>query len=127
MGFQKLGPVTIGIAGATGTSSIGIMASRLASGRDGTVGTCLVLAASFVITGFIAALGLILNYRLERLTLQARASAVQRRDDLRATQLELQRAVLGKIPSGTKAAHAYVGMTAADGIQAPNYCDSMGG
>jgi hypothetical protein len=86
---RKLGPITIGIAGAAGTSGIGIMVSRLASGQGSAMDTCLVLATSFIITSLIAALGLILNYRLGKLTLQAQASAAQRRADLRIARLEL--------------------------------------
>lgn len=113
---RKLGLITIGIAGAAGTSGIGIMASRLASGQGSTMDTCLVLATSFITTSLIAALGLILNYRLRKLALQARASAAQRSADLRITRLELQRAILEKIHDGTKAAHAYQKMTAADAL-----------
>ena len=60
---RKLGPITIGIAGAARTSGIGIIMSRLASGQGGVMDTCLVLAMSVVTTSLIAALGLILNYR----------------------------------------------------------------
>ena len=116
MGLRKLGPITIGIAGAAGTSGIGIMVSRLASGHSSVADTCLILAASFISTSLIAALGLILNYRLGRLALQARMSAAQRNADLRITRLELQRAILDKIQDGAMAAQAYQRMTAADAL-----------
>lgn len=113
---RKLGPITIGIAGATGTSGIGIMVSRLASGQGTVMDTCLVFAASFITTSLIAALGLILNYRLRKQALQTRASALQRSADLRITRVELQRAVLEKIHDGPEAADAYQKMTAADAL-----------
>lgn len=118
MGLRKLGSITIGISGAAGTSGIGIMVSRLAWGHGGVTDTCLILAVSFITTSVIAALGLILNYRLERLALQARTSAAQRNADLRTTRLELQRAILEKIQDGTMAAQAYQRMTAADALSA---------
>ncbi len=117
MGLRGLGPISIGIAGAAGTGGIGIMVSRLAAGQDSSVDTCLMLAASFITTSLIAALGLTLNYRLERLALEARAVAAQRSLELRITQLELQRAILEKIQNGTMAAHAYQRMTAADTLR----------
>jgi hypothetical protein len=113
---RKLGPITIGIAGAAGTSGIGIMVSRLASGQGTAMDTCLVLAASFIPTSLIAALGLILNYRLGKQALQMRASALQRSADLCITRVELQRAVLDKIHDGPEAADGYRKMTAADAL-----------
>jgi hypothetical protein len=117
MGFRGLRPMTIGIAGAAGTGGIGVMVSRLAAGQDGSAGTCFLLAASFFAASLMAALGLILDYRLERLRLQEQAAIVQRNLDLRVTQLRLQRAILEKIPDGTKAAHAYQRMTMADALR----------
>lgn len=114
MGFRELRPITIGIAGVAGTGGIGIMVSRLAAGQDGSAGICLLLAASFFATGLMAALGLVLDYRLERLALRDQAATAHRELDLRVTQLELQRAILEKIPDGTKAAQAYHRMTMAD-------------
>lgn len=121
MRLRKLGSITIGIAGAAGTSGIGIMVSRLASGHGSDTDNCLMLAASFITTSVIAALGLILNYRLERLVLQAQASAAQRNADLRITRLEFQRAILNKIQDGTMAAQAYQRMTAADALYARSH------
>ena len=115
---RKLGAITIGIAGAAGTSGIGIMVSRLGSDQGSVMDTCLVLATSFITTSLIAALGLILNYRYRRMALQVQASALQRSADLRITRLELQRAILDKIHDGTKAAHAYQKMTKADALNA---------
>lgn len=118
MGSRKLGPITIGIVGAAGTSGLGIMISRLAPGQGSLMDTCLMLATSFITTSLIAALGLILNYRLGRLAFQARASATDRSADLRITRLELQRAILDKIQDGPMAAQAYQRMTAADALYA---------
>jgi hypothetical protein len=118
---RKLGPIIIGIAGAAGTGGIGIMVSRLASGQGSAMDICLVLATSFITTSLIAALGLILNYRLGKQALQALASALQRSADLGVTRLELQRAVLDKIQDGTKAARAYQKMIAADALYARSH------
>lgn len=111
MGSRKPGPITIGIAGAAGTSGIGIMVSRLASGQGSVKDICFMFATSVVTTSLIAALGLILNYRLGKLALQVQASALQRSAELRITRLELQRAILDKIQDGTKAAQAYQKMS----------------
>src|ERR1700759_2396724 len=81
MEFRKVGPITIGIAGGAGTSGIGIMVFRLASGQGSVMDACLVLAASFITTSLIAALGLILNYRLGKQALQTQASALQHNAD----------------------------------------------
>jgi hypothetical protein len=69
---RKLSPITIGIAGAAGTSGIGIVVSRLPTGQGGVMVTCLVLAMSFTVTS-LTALGLILNYRLGKLALRVQA------------------------------------------------------
>lgn len=111
MGSRKLGPITIGIAGAAGTSGIGIMICRLASGQGSAKDTCFMLSASIFTTSLIAALGLIFNYRLGKQALQLQASALQRSADLCITRLELQRAILDKIQDGTKAALAYQKMS----------------
>lgn len=118
MGPRKLGPITIGIAGAAGTSGIAIMVSRLGAGQGSAMDTCFMLATSFITTSLIAALGLILSYRLGKLALQAQASAAQRSAELSKTRLELQRAVLDKVQDSTNAAEAYQKMTAADALYA---------
>jgi hypothetical protein len=117
---RKLSPITIGIAGAAGTSGIGIVVSRLPTGQGNVMVTCLVLAMSFTVTSLTAVLGLILNYRLGKLALHAQASALQRSADMRITRMELQRVILDKIQDGTKAAHAYREMTAVDALSRPN-------
>jgi hypothetical protein len=117
-GPGKLGPVTIGIAGAVGTSGIGIIVARLASGQGSTMDVCLMLAGSFITTSLAGALGLVLNYQLEKLKLQVQDSAARRSAELRKTRLELQRAIIENVRDGTKAAHAYQEMTAADALYA---------
>jgi hypothetical protein len=117
-GPGKLGPVTIGITGAVGTGGAGIIVARLASGPGGAVDTCLMLAGYLITTSLIAALGLILNYRLEKAGLQAWESAAQRGHELRATRLELQRGIIDKVKDGGDASHAYQAMTAADALYA---------
>lgn len=121
MGSRKLGPITIGIVCAAGTSGMGIMIFRLASGHGSVMGTCLMFATSMIATSLVTALGFILNYRLGKLALQTQASATRRSADLRITRLELQRAILEKIQNGTKAAHAYQRMTAADALNARSH------
>jgi hypothetical protein len=115
-GPGKLGPVTIGIAGAVGTSGIGVAAARLTSGQGGTMDVCLMIAGSFISTSLVWALGLVLNYQLEKLKLQAQDSAAQRSAELSKTRLELQRAIIESVHDGTKAAYAYRTMTAADAL-----------
>jgi hypothetical protein len=115
-GPGKLGPVTIGITGAVGTSGVSIIVARLASGPGGAADTCLMLAGYFITTSLIAALGLILNYRLEKAGLRTRDSAAQRCHELSATRLDLQRGIIDKIRDGGDASHAYQAMTAADAL-----------
>ena len=115
-GPGRLGPVTIGITGAVGTSGLGIIVARLASGRGGAADTCLMLAGYFITTILIAALGLILNYRLEKAGLQAQDRVAQRSHELSATRLELQRGIIDRVKDGGDAAHAYQAMTAADAL-----------
>jgi hypothetical protein len=50
MASRKLGPITIAIAGAAGTSGIGIMVTRLASGQGSAKDTCFMLATSIITT-----------------------------------------------------------------------------
>ena len=127
MGSRKSGPITIWIAGAAGTSGIGVMISRLASGQGSAKDTCLMLSTSIIATSLIAALGLILNYRLGKQALQVQASALQRSADLCITRLELQRAILDKIQDGTKAAQAYQKMSGSPGHAARCRIDAMNG
>jgi hypothetical protein len=103
---------------AVGTSGAGIIAARLASGRGSTMDTCLMLAGYFITTSLIAALGLILHYRLEKAGLQARDSAARRGHELSAARLELQRGIIDKVQDGGDAARAYQSMTAADALYA---------
>ena len=114
MRSRILGQITVGMAGLTGTSGLGFTAFRLASGRSGIAETCIVLMTSVGMAGFVAALGIVLNYRIGKLTVQAQAASAKRDDDLRQMRLELQRSILEKVQEGTKGAQAYLTMATAD-------------
>jgi hypothetical protein len=116
MRSRILGRVTVGMAGLTGTSGLGFTAFRMASDRSGIAETCIVLTTSFVMAGLVAALGIVFNYRLGKLTLQVQAASAERGDDLRRMRLELQRLILDKIQEGTKGAQAYLTMVTADAL-----------
>jgi hypothetical protein len=115
MQHSKLGRITIGMAGATGTSGFGLAACRIAS-HGGAAEAWVVLTASFVTTGLVATLGLILNYRLGKLALQAQAASARHGADLRRMRLEIQRSILDRIQEGTKGAKAYRTMATADAL-----------
>jgi hypothetical protein len=116
MRSRKLSRITIGMARATGTGGLGFTAFRMALGHGGTAGTCVVFTASFLMTGLVAALGLVLNYRLGKLTIQAQTASAERSANLRRMRLELQRSVLDKVQEGTKGAEAYQEVTTADAL-----------
>jgi hypothetical protein len=110
------GWLTVGIAGLAGTGGLGFAVFKMASGHTWTAGTYVALMVSFVVTGLVTALKLVLNYRLGKLTLQAQAAVVERDDNLRRMHLELQRSILDKIHKGTDGAQAYLTMAAAEAI-----------
>jgi len=116
MRSRILGRITVGMAGLAGTSGLGLTAFRMASGRSGIAESCIVLTTSFVMTGLVAVLGLVLNYRLGKLTAQAQAASGERGDELWRMRLELQRSVLDKIQEGTEGAQAYLTMATADAL-----------
>jgi hypothetical protein len=116
MRSRILGRITLGMAGLTGTSGLGLTAFKMTSGRSGIAESCIVITTSFVMTGLVAILGLVLNYRLGKLAVQAQAASAERGDDLRRRRLELQRSVLDKVQEGTEGAQAYLTMATADAL-----------
>jgi hypothetical protein len=119
MGHRKLGPVAAGIAGiagiagVAGTSGLSIMAARLMTAESST-SACLLATIFVTATSLVAGLGLILNYRLGKLALQAQETVAQRSASLQMSRLKIQQSVLDKIPDGVKAAQAYQKMAEAD-------------
>jgi hypothetical protein len=116
MQSRKFGRIVVGVAGTTGTGSLGFAVLRMTSGQAMAAGMWAALAASLTMSSVVAILGLVLEYRLGKLEAQARAAAAERHADLRRARLELHRSVLDKTPGGLESAQAYRTLAAADAL-----------
>jgi hypothetical protein len=116
MQSRKFGRIVVGVAGTTGTGSLGFAVLRVTSGQTMAAGMWAALAASLTMSSLVAILGLVLEYRLGKLEAEARAAAARRAADLRQARLELHRSVLDKTPDGLDSARAYRTMAAADAL-----------
>jgi hypothetical protein len=113
------GRTAAGIAGLVGTGGLGLAVFTTGSSHNRAFETCALLVASFVVTGLVAMLRLVLSYRLGKLALQTEAAALDHQDSLQRMHLELQRSILERIDDGAEGARAYVTMTSAKTMAHP--------
>jgi hypothetical protein len=105
-----LGKIAAGIAGATGTGSAGVSVFavfRMSSAHDVPDGMWVALVALAAATGLVSSLGLILEYRLRKLDIEARSKEAQSAAELRKAYQEIHRAVLEKAAGEPGSADSY--------------------
>ena len=104
------GKIAAGIAGATGTGSAGVSALavfRMSSAHDVPNGMWVALVALAAATGLVSSLGLILEYRLRKLDIEARSKEAQSAAELRKAYQEIHRTVLEKAAGEPGSADSY--------------------
>jgi hypothetical protein len=119
MPSTKAGKVAAGIAGVTGTGSLGVTVAavtRIAAAHAVPIGIWIVLAALSVATVVVAGLGLVLDYRRDRLELETRARAEQAQADREKTRLEMYRTLVEKSAGEPASAASYRSLILADAL-----------
>lgn len=104
------GKIAAGIVGATGTGSAGISAFavfRMTSMHAVPNGMWAALVALAIATGLVGSLGLILEYRLKKLDIEAQSKEAQSAAELRKARLEIHRTVLEKAAGEPGSADSY--------------------
>jgi hypothetical protein len=115
----KAGKIATGIAGMTGTSSLGITAcalTRIASAQAVPTGIWVVLAWLSTTTAAVAGLGVVLDYERAKLEIAARAGAVRSRADLEAARLAMYRGLVEKSAEAAGTAARYRDLVLADAL-----------
>jgi hypothetical protein len=113
------GKIATGIAGVTGTSSLGITAAaltRIASAQAVPTGVWVVLAWLSTTTVAVAGLGLVLDYERAKLEITARAGVVRSRADLEAARLAVYRGLVEKSAEAAGTAASYRDLVLADAL-----------
>lgn len=104
------GKVAAGIAGMTGTSSLGIAVAalaRIASAQAVPTGIWAVLAWLSAATVAVAGLGLVLDYERAKLEIEARAGVARSRVDLEKARLAVYRGLAEKSADAAGNAASY--------------------
>lgn len=115
----RAGKVAAGIAGATGTGTLGIAVAALARVAGAHIApaglwtSIVALAAGGVL---VAWLGLVLDYRRDRLELKARAADAQARAERETARLEMYRVLVEKSAGEPVSAAGYRALILADAL-----------
>ena len=113
------GKVAAGIAGMTGTGSLGITAAalaRLASAHAVPAGAWIALVSLSAATVLVAGLGLVLDHLLARMEIAARAAEVHSRSVLEDSRLAMYRTLVEKSASESASAAYYRDLFIADAL-----------
>ncbi len=119
MPATTLGKIATGIAGTTGTSSLGVSAFavfRMASAHTVPGGVWAALVALGAATAVVSSLGLVLEYMLRRLEIEGRNIEVQLGQELKRTRLEMHKTVLEKAAAEPGTAASYCELIIADAL-----------
>jgi hypothetical protein len=114
-----LGKIAAGIAGTTGTGSLGISALavfRMSSAHAVPSGMWATLVALSAATVLVSSLGLILEYLLKKLEVEARNREAQAAAELKKTRLEMYRTVLEKAAGEAGSTQNYRELILADAL-----------
>jgi hypothetical protein len=114
--FRSLNPITVGVAGVTGTGGLGLTALQVARDHDLPAGAWILMIASLIATSTVPAIAVILGYQLRKMAVRASSKSAERAAALRESRLELQRAILSRLPENQDGAEAYRIMTSADAM-----------
>lgn len=113
------GKFLAGVAGTTGTGSLGVLAAalfRVTAARDVPAGMWAALTVLIGVTGAVTVLALILEYKRKKLEIQSRDQEVASAADLKKRRLEGYLAVLEKSVGEPGSAAAYRELIAADAL-----------
>jgi hypothetical protein len=113
------GKIAAGIAGMTGTGSLGITAAaltRVASAHTVPAGIWVALASLWAATVTVAGLGLVLDYRRARLEIAARSREAQSRAELQGTRLAMYQVLVEKSAGEPGSAMDYRELILADAL-----------
>jgi hypothetical protein len=114
-----LGKIAAGIAGTTGTSSLGISAFavfRMTSAHVVPGGVWVALVALGAATVVVSSLGLVLEYMLKKLEVETRDKEAERDQELKRTRLEMHKTVLEKAAGEPGSAASYRELIIADAL-----------
>jgi hypothetical protein len=114
-----LGKIAAGIAGTTGTSSLGISAFavfRMTSAHVVSSGVWVALVALGAATVVVSSLGLVLEYLLKKLEVEVRNKEAERDQELKRARQEMYRTVLEKSAGEPSSAGNYRALIIADAL-----------
>jgi hypothetical protein len=116
---RPFGILAFGIAGATGTSSLGVTAFGIlhaASAYQLPGGVWLALIATNVVTALVSSIALVLKYKINKMTIEARMKEAQGAAELQGARQEMHRIVLEKAACEPASASAYRELIIADAV-----------
>lgn len=116
---RPFGILAFGIAGATGTSSLGVTAFGIfhaASAYQLSGGVLLALIATNAVTALVSSIALILKYKINKMTIEARIKEAQGVADLQEARQEMHRIVIEKAACEPASASAYLELIIADAV-----------
>ena len=119
MSSTTIGKIAAGIAGATGTSSLGISAFavfRVTSAHAVPGMMWASLVALGTATVLVSCLGLALEYRLKKLGVEERSKEAQSAAELQKVRLEIHRTVMEKAAGEPGSAQSYRELIIADAL-----------
>jgi hypothetical protein len=114
-----LGKIATGIAGTTGTGSLGISVfavSRMTSAHGVPGGVWAALVALAAATAVISSLGLVLEYNLKKLEVEAQNKKAELDQELKRTRLEIHKTILEKAAGKPGSATSYSELIIADAL-----------
>lgn len=114
-----LGKIATGIAGTTGTGSLGVSifaVFRMTSAHGVPGGVWAALVALAAATAVVSSLGLVLEYNLKKLEVEAQSKKAERDQELKKARLEIHKTVLEKAAREPGSAASYRELIIADAL-----------
>lgn len=119
MPSTTLGKIATGIAGTTGTGSLGVSAFavfRITSAHSVPSGVWVALVALGAATAVVSSLGLVLEYMLKKLEVEAQNKEAELDQELKRVRLEMHKTVLEKAAGEPGSAANYRELIIADAL-----------
>ena len=116
---RPFGILAFGTAGATGSSSLGVTAFGIlhaASAYKLPGGVWLALIAANLVTALVSSIALVLKYKINKMTIEARMKEAQSVAELKKARQEIHRIVLEKAAGEPASASAYRELIIADAV-----------
>lgn len=114
-----VGKIATGIAGTTGTSSLGVSTFavfRMASAHSVPGGIWAALVALGAATAVVSCLGLVLEYMLRKLEVEVQGKEVQLDQELKKARLEMHKIILEKAAGEPASSASYRELIIADAL-----------